>query len=70
MSEEEKQIDSEAVVHHIHHRSEEEIVNRRELSINGNIFSVTLTSSDPEETMEYLSKKALEILKRLKQECG
>lgn len=70
MIEETKKYSSEAVVHHIHHKTPEETANRRELAINGSIYSVTLTSSDPGDNMEYLCKKALEILKQLKQECG
>ena len=56
------------VVHHIHHKAEDE-TNGREVSINGGIFSVSLTSNDPEENIEFLTEKALYILRKLKQEA-
>lgn len=67
MENKEKRIDSEAVVHHIHHKDHDDGY-RRELNINGSIYNVSLCSNDPEENMEYLSKKSMEILKQLRKE--
>ena len=59
-----RELGAEAIVHHIHHNSDVDAF-KREVSINGNIYSVTLSSDQPEENIEFLSSKALEILKQL-----
>ena len=56
------------IVHHIHHKAEEDI-NNREVSINSGTFTVTLASNDPKENIEFLTEKALYILEKLKQEA-
>jgi hypothetical protein len=68
MSNIQRKLDSDAVVHHIHHKAEEEI-NSREVTINSGTFTVSLTSNESEENIEFLTDKALHILKYLKQEA-
>lgn len=65
---ERKQNLSEAIVHHLHHRDQNDGY-KREVSINGSIYSVCLSSDDPEENIEFLTKKSMEILKELLQEA-
>ena len=55
---------TEAVVHHIHHKDENEGY-KREVSINGSVYSVSLSSDDPEENIDFLTGKSLKILKEL-----
>lgn len=57
-----------AVVYNIYHKVDEEEAYKREVSINGAVYSVTLSSDNPEENIEYLTEKGLFILKQLKQE--
>ena len=57
----------ETVVYHIHHSDSESY--KREVSINGSVFSVCLSTDAPDETIEYLTNKATEILKGLKEEA-
>jgi hypothetical protein len=64
-----KIIDKENVIEYsIINRTEDDPPTRREIVINGCAFSVYLASSEPEENMDYLSKKSMEILKLLKEE--
>jgi hypothetical protein len=60
----ERKADSEAVVHHIHHKDHDDGY-RREVSINGSIYSISMSSDDPKENIEYLSDKSMKILKEL-----
>lgn len=55
------------IVHHIHHNAEEDS-NNRQVSINSGTFTVTLTSNDHEENIEFLTEKAMYILGKLKKE--
>lgn len=57
----------ESVVQHYHHRDIENTF-ARSVSINGSVYSISLCSDDPGENMDYLTKKAMEILKQLIQE--
>jgi hypothetical protein len=63
----ERKADSEAVVHHIHHKDHDDGY-RREVSINGSIYSISMSSDDPKENIDYLTNKGLFIIKQLKQE--
>lgn len=56
----EKEYADESIIHHIHHGMDKGF--SREISINGSVHSVTVQSCDPEENIEYLGKKALELL--------
>jgi hypothetical protein len=56
---------SEAVVHYVHHREADA---NREVTINGSVYTVSLSSNDPEENIDYLSKKAMELLNQLRKE--
>ena len=64
MNKEKKRVIEEAIVHHIHHTPDTEGY-KREVSINGNIYSVSLNSDFPDETIDFLTKRAMEILKQL-----
>ena len=64
MNKMENKYDSEAVVHHIHHNDDNEGY-KREITINGSVYSISLSSNDPEENIEYLTGKSMEILKEL-----
>lgn len=63
MSKKKEKYESEAVVHHIHHTDESGY--KRELSINGSVYSVSLSTDHPKETINFLTEKALFILKEL-----
>ena len=68
MSENLKETDNkEGIVHHYHHKEETEGY-RREIQINGAVYSIALCSNYPDENMEYLTKKALLILQELREE--
>jgi len=56
------------IVHVIQHKAEEEI-SAREVTINSGTFTITLASNDRKETIDFLTKKALKILKQLKEEA-
>ena len=60
----EKELGKENFVHHIHHKEEDESY-RREVTINGAVYSIGLGSNDPDENMDYLTSKSMEILKQL-----
>lgn len=65
MSEDQKQID---VLHHFPGKPDKaESLPGREVAINGNVFSVYLSSNDDKETIDFLTKKALYILDKLKE---
>jgi len=52
--------------HYMHHVDAD--AKQREVSINNSVHTVTLTSSDSGEDIEFLCNKALEILRQMKQE--
>jgi len=56
---------NEAVVHHIHHKEPTCEGHKREVSINGTTYSISLSSDDPVEDMNFLSTKCMEMLKKL-----
>lgn len=58
----------EAVVYNIHHLNEGDELYKREIIINGSMYSVALTSHDPKESIDYLTEKCLFILKELNKE--
>lgn len=62
---EKKNIDPDAVVYHIHHQQNDNEGYRREISINGAVYSISLCSDYPEEDIDFLAKKSMEILKQL-----
>ena len=51
-------------VHHIHHKDANNGY-RREVTINGSVYSISLSSDDPDENMDFLTRKAMKILKQL-----
>ena len=57
------EIISEAVIHYVHHKEADA---NREVTINGSVYSVSLSSNDPEEDIDYLTAKAIEILKEVR----
>jgi hypothetical protein len=59
--------DKEGIVHHYHHKEEPDGY-RRELQINGSVYSICLASNFPDENMEYLTKTAMKILQKLRDE--
>lgn len=61
-------IPPDAVVYNIYHKAEQEALYRREVSINGSVYSVSLSSDNPKETIDYLTEKGLFILKQLNKE--
>ena len=60
-----KDIEEEAVVHHIHHKQGDGGY-KREVTINGSVYSISLNSDDLQENTDYLTDKALNIIKQLK----
>jgi len=66
-SDQELQIEKEAVIHHVYHTNEDRD-NNREVSINGSVYSISLSSNDAEETIDFLVDKALMILRELKED--
>jgi len=56
---------NEAVVHHIHYQKQTCEGYKREVSINGTTYSISLSSDDPVEDMNFLSTKCMEMLKKL-----
>ena len=54
MKEEENEI-LEGVVHHIHHKEESETF-RREVTINGSVYSISLGSNDPYDWLRSVLK--------------
>ena len=56
----------DVVIKHIHSEREPDYL--REISITSPLYSITLTSSFPEEDMEFLIEKSLFVLKKLKEE--
>lgn len=62
----EKQNEKGAVIYHVY-RTTEDKDNNREVSINGSVYSVSLISNNKDETIEYLTEKAIEILKRIRE---
>jgi hypothetical protein len=63
--ENEQKLMHEQIVHYVHHQEAD--VNR-EVTINGSVYTVSLSSNDPEENIEYLTKKAMELLNQAKKE--
>jgi len=61
-----EEIMEEAVLHHVHHYSENKD-SYRELIINGNLYTVCLISNAPEENIDFLATRAMKILSDLKQ---
>jgi len=59
-----KEYNSEAVVHHVHYNKSSEAF-KRTVSINGAVYSISLSSDDPQENIEYISGKSMKILKEL-----
>ena len=57
--------DAENIVHHYHHHDAEDKGFNREITINGSIYSISISSNDPDENMDYLAKKSMNILKEL-----
>lgn len=68
MEKDKHNIRPDAVVYNIYHKAEQEELYKREVSINGSVYSVTLSSDNPKENIDYLTNKGLFILKQLKQE--
>jgi hypothetical protein len=58
----------DAIVYNIYHKVEQDELYKREVSINGSVYTVTLSSDNPRENIDYLTEKGLFILKQLKQE--
>ena len=63
-----KTIDSkDGIIHHVHHQAEDTDQYRREVSISGATHNISLSSNDPKEDIEFLSAKALNLLKSIKE---
>ena len=63
-----KTIDSkDGIIHHVHHQAEDTDQYRREVSITGATNTVTLASNHRKEDIEFLSAKALNLLKSIKE---
>jgi hypothetical protein len=61
--------ESRAVVHEFHYMHHDEAdTKQREISINNSVLTISLASSDPDEDIDFLCSKALEILRQMKQE--
>lgn len=54
------------IMHHIHHRPEDEGY-KREITITGSMYSINLSSDNPEETIIFLCETALELLHKIKE---
>jgi len=67
MTKNKEEVIPDAVIYNIYHKAEHEELFKREVTINGSVHSVSLSSDNPKENIDYLSDKALFILKQLKE---
>ena len=62
-----KEPKEEAIVHHLHHKTEENDEYKREVTIQGINRTVSLSTNFPDENMDFLIKKALCVFKDIKE---
>jgi len=62
-----EEIESGAVVHHIHHK--EDVIDdfKREITIQGINTTVAMSTNFPEENIDFLVDKALSVFSKIKE---
>jgi len=57
------------VIHHIHHNQYDDLLDeyKRELTISGAMATINISSNDPNENINFLSEKAIDLFCKIKE---